>query len=538
MYMMKNVEIIKKLIMRKVFRECIAAMCLPLLFVTIYTIMSNTLLIVTANVLGKFADAAFELNVDLGIKNVWILVICIIVVAVIGPGVEMLGNFIMLKKALQHDNIVFGHYLDKEPEKVMLLEAGEAEYQLEDAPMMLRIYWVRIFSQIFALPVCFGYLLYCAGRINWLLTGVMLLMTLIRLIIPVFFRTKLGEYDKLEQIYRTKRRVYESDVITKPYFNKLLGIQKPMQERLNQVFIQYYKKTESGAITCKVCSEQLQQLVNKSTMILLFLFGAIMIVKRYVTPGEFTAMSIYFGVAETLFQNMGETIQNYPLLRNAADRVCEFYQDNENVSGCTIEHFQGLKGRKVNFVFEDQKVLHDLNFCISVGDKVSIEGENGSGKSTLSKLFCMLLKSYEGIITTGNLDLKTINAENWRKLVAYAPQAAYIFSGTVRENIMIANLEVSKEEIDQFMSDFGILPLADRVISLDSELSGGEKQKISIIRALIKKAELLILDEPSNHLDKKSVLVLKKYIETTKKTVIIISHDDFLLEAVTKHVYI
>lgn len=537
-YMMKKVETIKKLTMRKVFRECAGAMCLPLLFITIYAILSNTLSIVIANTLGEFADAAFELNFALGIKDVWILVVCIIAVAVIGPGIELLGNFIMLKKTLQHDNIVFGHYLDKEPEKAMAMNAGEVQYQLEDAPMMMRIYWVRIFTQVFALPICFGYLLYCAGGINWLLTGVMLLLTLIRLVIPVLFKTKLGEYDKLEQAYRAKRRAYESDVITKPYFNKLLKIQKPVQERINQLFTQYYKKTESKAVTYRVCCEQLQELVNKITMILLLLLGAVMIAKRYVTPGEFTAMFVYFSVAETLFQNLGEAIQNYPLLKNAADRVCEFYQDEENVSGCPMEHFQGLKGEKVNFAFEDKNVLHNLNFCISMGDKVGIWGKNGAGKSTLSKLICMLFKSYEGVITTENLNLKTINAEDWRKLVAYAPQASYIFYGTVRENIMIANPEISKEVVDKLMGDFGILPLADRVISMDSELSGGERQKISIIRALVKKAELLILDEPSNHLDEMSVFALKKYIETTKKTVIIISHDDFLLEAVTKYVYI
>ena len=94
--------------------------------------------------------------------------------------------------------------------------------------------------------------------------------------------------------------------------------------------------------------------------------------------------------------------------------------------------------------------------------------------------------------------------------------------------------EDNKKTVDKLLYEFGILPLADRKISNESELSGGERQKISIIRALQKKADLLILDEPTNHLDWESIQTIKKYITETTQTVLVISHDQELSESIKK----
>ena len=103
---------------------------------------------------------------------------------------------------------------------------------------------------------------------------------------------------------------------------------------------------------------------------------------------------------------------------------------------------------------------------------------------------------------------------------------------------MISNSDIDRNTADALMDDFGILDLADRCIDSNSKLSGGEKQKISIIRALLKESEVLILDEPSNHLDQNSVNILKKYISQTPKTVILISHDPSLLDIADRFIQV
>ena len=88
------------------------------------------------------------------------------------------------------------------------------------------------------------------------------------------------------------------------------------------------------------------------------------------------------------------------------------------------------------------------------------------------------------------------------------------------------------------MSEFGILSLADREITAKTELSGGEKQKISLIRALLKPSSVIILDEPSNHLDIQSIDALKRIIYHTEKTVIMITHDSSFLSLVHRQIII
>lgn len=524
-----------------VYKDCARAMWLPMALYAVSEIIAGMFNTITANVLGKFTDAAFHLNLSLGIKNAVILALSILAIVVLAPSVNLFSNFIMLKYALLHDQMVLGRYLDKEPEKALQYNCGELQYQVEDAPNTLRIYWVNLLGMTFATPVCLGYFLYSAGSINWPMTGLMLLLAAIKLLSPLLFKRKISKYDKLDRAYKAKRRAYESDAITRPCLMKLWEIQKPICGRINQLFSDYYHTTESGAITCKVFSGQLYGLADKVTQLLLFLFGAVMVAGGQITPGGFTSMLVYFAVVQTFYKNIGDVIQNYyPLMVNAANRVEELYQDRESDSGEHLDHFQSLTVEKINFSFPKPKkeLFHDLSFSIKSGDKVGILGKNGSGKSTLCKIISSLIRTYSGTIRINDRNMRDVKLGDWRSLIAYASQTSHIFNTTVRENITMGNPDAKKEAVDQLMVDFGIFPLAERVVANDSVLSGGERQKISIIRALIKKSEVLILDEPSNHLDRKSVDVLKRYIKATDKAVILISHDTLLQDAVERFIHV
>lgn len=526
-----------KKIRYSVWQECADAMRIPIFLNAVTEILTSTLLVVTANTLGKFADAALNLDLKLGLENVIVLAVCILLTVLVAPLFGLLGNFNMLKQALRHDNIVFGHYFDKEPEKAMALDSGQLQYELESAPNELRIQMVLILSKALALPICMGYLLYNAGRISWLLTGIMLLLAAVRLIVPMLFRTKLAELDRNEKTYFRNRRGYEVDVTANPHIIKLWGLKIPIQARFNHLFEAYFAESGSKNDALKAVAEQSRSFTNDFTQILLFVVGAITVAKGYVSPGEFVAVLVYLGVTQTLLGNVWEIIQSYPLMVNAANRVSDFYRDAETSIGKTITHFDGLRGNDILFSFGDKEVLHDLSFEIASGEKVAIVGENGSGKSTLGKIIVSLISSYEGTLSANGTDLKSLDVGTWRDQVAYAPQSPYLFHATVQENICFGNPAIDFDTVNEFLGVFGINYLSDRTVSEQSDLSGGERQKISIIRALVKNADLLVLDEPTNHLDQESIEWLKGYIKQTDKTVIVISHDAGLLEVVDKKIY-
>ena len=158
-------------------------------------------------------------------------------------------------------------------------------------------------------------------------------------------------------------------------------------------------------------------------------------------------------------------------------------------------------------------------------------GENGSGKTTLLNILSGALVDYKGSILIDSVELKELNKEWWRTQVAYVTQDPFLFKGTVRENVKLGNLSASIEQIEKVMDKIGILYLADRNIDIEkNDLSGGERQKISIARALLKDSAILLLDEPSNHLDSYTNKWLIEWLRKSDKIVICTSHDKDLLQ--------
>lgn len=525
-------------VLSQVMSECWNAMRVPIILNAATEVLTSTLLVVTANILGQFAEAALDLNWSLGIKNVVILSLRIFLTVFVAPSLGLIGNFSMLKHALQHDNIVFGHFFDKDPEKAIELDSGELQYELEDAPNELRIQMVIILSKAIAFPICTIYLLYCAGRISWLLTAIMLILAAVRLIIPMLLRSRLAKYDKAEKVYFRTRRGYEMDVTAAPHLIRLWGITTPILSRFHSLFEAYYTETGAKNDTLKSIEDQAKGFVSGFTQVFLFVAGAITVAKGYVHPGELISILVYLGVTQTILGNLGEIIQNYPLMKNAANRVSDFYSDPELSTENTIDQFAGLQGESLSLSFEDKEVLHDLSFYINSGDKVAVVGENGSGKTTFGKVIVSLINRYTGTIMVNGMDLKDLDVASWRKHIAYAPQTPYLFHTTVLDNICLGNPAVDRHKVNELMDAFGIAHLAERTVSMDSDLSGGERQKISIVRALMKGADLIVLDEPTNHLDQESIKWLQNYLLHTDKTIVVISHDEAMIETMNKTIAI
>ena len=147
------------------------------------------------------------------------------------------------------------------------------------------------------------------------------------------------------------------------------------------------------------------------------------------------------------------------------------------------------------------------------------------------RLILGLYPGYTGKIWLGTQELREIQPESWRKQCAYVEQNPFLFDGTVRENISLGAPSASKEEVDAVMEKLQLLPLAEQNAGGENvSLSGGERQKVAIARALLKKAPLLFLDEPANHLDAEAQQWIRNFIRTYEGTILFISHDRSILE--------
>ncbi len=268
--------------------------------------------------------------------------------------------------------------------------------------------------------------------------------------------------------------------------------------------------------------------------------GGYLIVHGKITSGNFVA---FIAALMMLYSPLKGVGNNYVAIQNsfmAIDRIFDILDLQPNIKDhpdakelneirreIVFEHvhFEYVKGREV---------LHDINLKIPVGSTVALVGNSGGGKTTVSALLPRLYDIHKGSIKIDGTDIKNISQKSLRKQIAMVFQDNFLFSGTIRENILLGNENASEEVIwaalknaclDQFVKELpqGInTEIGERGILL----SGGQKQRLAIARAFVKNAPIVILDEATSALDNKSERVVQEALDNLMKnrTVIVIAH--------------
>lgn len=518
---------------RKILSDFSTAMIPTVAFYMFNEIAAGILTVYTAGVLGALADAVFKLDLAHGLVNIRELIICILITVFIIPFMGMIGEILMFECSLKHDRLVLGKYLDKTYGGAMIIDAGEAQYRLENDPNAFRCEAVDLVTKIIVTPVTAAFLMFNALRINLIYTVTVILISLIKLAVPVAVRKLQAMYDRESRDYNTIVRKYETEIAVKPYAVTLCGLTKALICRLDAKFKDYYRNVLRKSVKCSVIADNISGFLDTFCYLSILLIGALMISKNTVTAGAVAAMTGYFSVFNTVAGNTAVLIKRIPVFRNIVERMKLLYGGSEDMSGELAADVCSITADGFSFSYDgDNNVIDNLSFEIFRGKKTVITGENGSGKSTFIKLLCGLLKNYSGSLKIGGTELSKAAPESWRNQFAYASQEPYLFEGSVFENVHLGNLSASDDEVKALMEDIGIVYLADRVVSMrGNDLSGGEKQKISIARAMLKDTPFLFLDEPSNNLDDETKEWLRSFILNTDKTIVFISHDKALIDA-------
>ncbi len=218
-----------------------------------------------------------------------------------------------------------------------------------------------------------------------------------------------------------------------------------------------------------------------------------------------------------------EVLEKEPEIKDGEGRIGPAGNPEDKEAGCPADAGrEAASFSNVTFRFPDadENALTDLNFTCRKGETTAVIGGTGSGKSTIAKLLLRFHDVTEGSVRVGGADVRDISQNELRSRISYVPQKAWLFSGTIADNLGYGSENASEEEMRRILA----VAQADFVSSLANGLdshvaqggtnySGGQKQRLSIARALMKKADLYIFDDSFSALDFKTDAALRKALK-------------------------
>ena len=252
-----------------------------------------------------------------------------------------------------------------------------------------------------------------------------------------------------------------------------------------------------------------------------FLISVILLMSSY---GPVIALS---NLSSNLLQTLASGERVLSLLAEEPElKDVESAVDLKDVSRIDVEN--------VNFAYGEEQILSDVSLSVKKGEILGIHGRSGSGKSTLLKLLMRFYDPKSGSIKINSETLPNINTRSLRDNMAYITQQTYIFNETIEENIRLARRDATLEEIMESAKKasihYFILSLPQgyqtKMTELGGNLSDGEKQRISIARAFLHNAPIILLDEPTSNLDSlNEAMILKSLLDVkAEKLIILVSH--------------
>ena len=319
---------------------------------------------------------------------------------------------------------------------------------------------------------------------------------------------------------------------------KSLTSEENRYQNIDSEFVDYLEKSFKLS-KYSILQTSLKQGTKLVLNILILWFGAQLVMSSKISIGQlitFNTLLSYFTTPMENIINLQTKLQSAKVANNRLNEVYLVESEFQVQENPVHSHF--LMG---DIEFDDlsykygfgRDTLTDINLTIKQGDKVSLVGVSGSGKTTLAKMIVNFFEPYKGHISINHQDIKNIDKKVLRRHINYLPQQAYIFNGSILENLTLGgNNMISQEdilracELAEIRQDIERMPMGYQTqLSDGAGLSGGQKQRIALARALLTKSPVLILDEATSGLD---VLTEKKVIDNlmslTDKTILFVAH--------------
>ena len=267
--------------------------------------------------------------------------------------------------------------------------------------------------------------------------------------------------------------------------------------------------------------------------------GAVLALNGHITFGVIVAFMVYVRLFTNPLSQIAQAFTSMQSTAAASERVFEYLKATElSDESHKTKKLTNVKGdvefRNVKFGYtKDKTIINDFSVKVKAGQKVAIVGPTGAGKTTIVNLLMRFYEVNSGDILIDGVPIDTLTRENVHELFCMVLQDTWLFEGTVRENLVYSKKDVSEEELVKACKAVGIhhfihtLPKGyDTVLDDKTSLSSGQKQQLTIARAMIENAPLLILDEATSSVDTRTERIIQAAMDelTNDRTSFVIAH--------------
>src|SRR3989441_1312324 len=417
--------------------------------------------------------------------------------------------------------------------------ASDSAYRtLNDAPM-LRSFGIDNIIPLTTSILTLAAMILVMVYLDWQLALIALLVSPLMFLLTVAFRPRIRTGWRKYRASESAAMEVAQESLSASRLVKSYG----QEERKNQQLVSHYSESLSAQLKVQVDSafySLLVGIVTASGLAAVLYIGIGHVQAGILTLGSLLVVNYYVTQLYTPLRNVGASILDIQMSLTGVERYRAVLDEKPDVpespNALPLARARGeIAFRKVSFEYtRDHPVLQDVSFSLPSGSCLGVVGPTGSGKTTLSTLMLRLFDPTTGEITLDDIDLRDYKLADLRNQFAVVHQETVLFSTTVAENIRFARPNASMDEVVAAATaakahDF-ITSLPNGYDTLVGErgmkLSGGERQRISLARAFLKNAPILILDEPTSSLDVHTEAAILETIQELMKgkTTLMIAH--------------
>ena len=407
------------------------------------------------------------------------------------------------------------------------------------------VYCVYSFTQLaLVAPARHLLTLFCIGLVAWTLSPALTLFTLAMVPLLLVITRLYGLRIKQQAIEYSQAQSRLTS-FTQQTLSAIPLVQAFAAQSLN---LQQYRHLAEGSVQSaqrRELFEQTHTLLSGSVAVLstalVLWLGGQQVLSGTLSLGSLLVLLGYLGTIQSAYKGLLKNYVSWKSLQANMDRVLEVMDSPDRVKEALNAQplrakVQGaIRFEGISFGYEARReILKDLNLEVGAGEKVAIVGSSGAGKSTLVSLMLRFFDPWQGRVLLDGVDIRQLQLKSLRSNIATVLQEPFLLPISIAENIAYGRPEASRAEVIEAAKAANaqgfIEKLADGYDTVIGErgatLSGGEKQRIAIARALLKDAPILILDEPTSALDGQTEAGLLEALERLMKgrTTLIIAH--------------